>query len=273
MDAQDFKPFDMELYFVTEILKLDSLHYGYFLTSEEPTLESIREAQATYRETLIDLIPSGVKTILDVGSGIGDLSKTLVKNGYQVTALSPELSHKKFYTGYDIDFYNVTFEEFNTDKKFDLIIMSESAGYFALEFSLNKCKALLNNNGYFINSGLFRKKAATLTLPIKHVAEDYIAYAEKINLAKITEIDITTNILPSLAYCWNFYLNYFIPSCEMVKTYFTYRSSWKFKFFSLFFKKQINQLLKFKRYYDQRINPTLFQENAKYLRLIFQSKE
>jgi len=39
--------------------------------------ERTRKAQERYTVTLLELIPNGVKTILDVGCGIGDVALTL----------------------------------------------------------------------------------------------------------------------------------------------------------------------------------------------------
>ena len=100
----EFDGLDLELFFCTEILKLHSLHYGYWEKGEKPTeggkkltLEWLRDAQQKYTDILVEAIPKSVKSILDVGCGIGDVSRALSKLEYDVTAISPDRNHVKYF--------------------------------------------------------------------------------------------------------------------------------------------------------------------------------
>lgn len=68
-----------ELLFATDVLGLKFLHYGYWDFGEVATLEKCETAQQRYTDTLIKLLPDGVKHILDIGCGVGDNAKTLIK--------------------------------------------------------------------------------------------------------------------------------------------------------------------------------------------------
>ncbi len=59
----EFNGLDLELFFCTEILKLNSLHYGYWEESKKLTLNCIRDAQRKYTNMLIEAIPKNVKSI------------------------------------------------------------------------------------------------------------------------------------------------------------------------------------------------------------------
>jgi ubiquinone/menaquinone biosynthesis C-methylase UbiE len=89
-----------------------------------------------------------VKTILDVGCGIGDIALTLAKKGYIVTAISPDKNHKKYFDRYkdkNISFYDIKFEDIRFDKTFDLILMSESQGNFSPIITFKQCKRYLRS--------------------------------------------------------------------------------------------------------------------------------
>ena len=90
---------NFELYFVTEVLKLRSLHYGYW--DEERSngrldLDEIQRAQSRFTERLISFVPPETKTILDVGAGIGDNARALSRSGHRVTAISPDRNHERY---------------------------------------------------------------------------------------------------------------------------------------------------------------------------------
>jgi MPBQ/MSBQ methyltransferase len=119
------KDLDLELQSCSDIVKLKSLHYGYWAPNDPLTVENFLSAQIRYTETLLTLIPDGVRAILDVGCGIGDVSLSLVKKGFIVTAISPDKNHKRYFDDYDhkdLKFIETKFESFRTDEKFDFIL-------------------------------------------------------------------------------------------------------------------------------------------------------
>ena len=74
-------------------------------------------------------IPDNVKTILDVGSGSGGLAEKLVENGYQVECVSPseylsDAIEEKLKS--KVTVHRCTFENLVLQKKYDLVIFSES---------------------------------------------------------------------------------------------------------------------------------------------------
>src|SRR5438445_4338312 len=92
---------NIELFFVSDVLKLKSLHYGYW---DEPLavpgavlgLSDISRAQERYTLNLLQAIPSQVKSVLDVGCGLGDNARAMLGRGLQVTALSPDKNHRRY---------------------------------------------------------------------------------------------------------------------------------------------------------------------------------
>ena len=116
-------------------------HYGYWPDGapENPTLLSLFEAQQAYFDLLVSRIPSDAKTILDVGSGTGENALGLIDLGYSLECLSPSehlnaLARKKLPATVQVN--DCTFEEYDSDRRFDVCLFAESFHYIALEQAL-----------------------------------------------------------------------------------------------------------------------------------------
>ena len=275
----EFDGLDLELFFCTEILKLDSLHYGYWEESEKLTeagnkltLDCLRGGQQKYTDMLIAAIPNNVKSILDVGCGIGDVSRALSKLEYDVTAISPDNNHAKYFENYlsKLTFLQTKFEDLDIDNKFDLILMSESQNYFPTEIGFHQCTTLLSPKGYLLVSGMFRKDSGSEIAEVPNTIEDYAKTAEKHSLLLIENVDITQNILPTIDFIYESMQNYVEPGAKMLSQFISSIAplkSWLIKFF---FRKQINKTLQIYNYYRKRTNPLFFEKNIVYARLLFQ---
>jgi 2-polyprenyl-3-methyl-5-hydroxy-6-metoxy-1,4-benzoquinol methylase len=262
---------NLELFFCTDVLKLNSLHYGYWDVKEEMDLVSVKNAQARYTETLTRIIPEDVETILDVGCGVGDVASALAQRGHTVTAISPDKNHAKFFkdrNGEKVHFHNIKFEKFESDRKFDLVLMSESQNYFDMDIGFDQCKKHLRQGGYLLVSGMF-KKGDTGRFKGCHIEDKYVRRAGSHNLALEKCIDITENVLPTLEFVDQFYKEYLTPSLKVLSCYLGNRLQIKLKLLKLLFAKEFRQLAKVREYYEERSNSDLFREHVKYLRLLF----
>ena len=275
----EFDGLDLELFFCTEILKLNSLHYGYWEESEKPTegdnkltLECLRDGQQKYTDMLIEAIPKNVKSILDVGCGIGDVSRTLSKLGYDVTAISPDSNHAKYFENHlsKLTFLQTKFEDLDIDSKYDLILMSESQNYFPIEIGFRQCTTLLLPEGYLLVSGMFRKNSDSEIAEVPNTIEDYAKVAEKHGLLLIDNVDITENILPTIGFIYESMQNYVEPGAKMLSQFISSIAPLKSWFIKIFFRKQINKTLQIYDYYRKRTNPLFFEKNIVYARLLFQ---
>lgn len=263
---------DFELYFVTEVLKLDSLHYGYWKKEWAPTLENMRLAQKEYTDTLLSLIPTEVRNVLDVGSGIGDNASAMSRINLRVSAISPDKNHKKYYPiDSSIKFYNTKLEDFDTTDQFDLILMSESHNYFDAKLALEKTSKLLHPNGYLLVSGIFNLGRDQTLADIHYTELEYTAIATSYGLELIERIDITDNTLPTLEIAYEFYTRYFLPTQKMFNKYLILSARYKWKILSWLFSKQLKQLSRWESYYENRLSPATFKNNAQYLRLLFKN--
>ena len=282
MDKQNITEFDgldLELFFCTEILKLTSLHYGYWEESEKLkekstklTLDCLRDAQQKYTDVLIDAIPKNVKSILDVGCGIGDVSRSLSKLEYDVTAISPDSNHAQYFENHlsRLTFLQTKFEDLHIDDKFDLILMSESQNYFPTQVGFRQCNTLLSPEGYLLVSGMFRKDIDSEFTEVPNTIENYAKTAEKHGLSLIENVDITQNILPTIDFIHESMESYVEPSVKMLNHFISSISPLKSWFIKFFFRKQINKTLQIYNYYRKRTDPLFFEKNIIYARLLFQ---
>jgi len=268
---------NLELLFVTDVMGLKSLHYGYWDQIHEITLGNVKKAQERYTETLVDMIPSSVKDVLDVGCGIGDNAEAIAKNGCKVTAISPDANHKKYFDEFqdpNITYVRTTLENFQpenfqTDQKFDLMLFSESQTYFDPEISFKKSQTLLNSNGYILLSDMFTKRKDSHSR-IDFTEEDYLAHAQKYGFKVIESVDITKHILPTIALVDSLYSAYLNPVIKVANDYLRNTAPIKYFIVKLFFKPQINNLKKIKEHFDRRFDPGFFENEVTYKRLLLQ---
>ena len=275
----EFDGLDLELFFCTEILKLTSLHYGYWEESErlkedgeKLTLDCLRGAQQKYTDMLIEAIPKDVSSILDVGCGIGDVARALSKLEYDVTAISPDSNHAKYFENYlsKLTFLQTKFEDLNSHNKFDLILMSESQNYFPTEIGFHQCASFLSPEGYLLVAGMFRKDSSSKITEVPNTIEDYIKTAEKHGLLLIGNVDITQNILPTIDFVYESIQNYVEPGVKMLNQFISSIAPLKSSFIKFIFRKQINKTAQIYNYYRKRTDPLFFQKNLVYARLLFQ---
>ncbi len=260
-----------ELMFVTNILKLESLHYGYWEELDKFDLESLRNAQVRYTNTLSDLIPKDVKTILDVGCGIGDVALSLEKKGFKVTAISPDENHGKFFDHPDkalIKFHNVKFEELDLDGRFDLIIMIESQNYFDADEGFAQCRRYLNPGGSVLVSGMFRQNNAKV-FEVCNIERDFIEKANNSGLLLTKSLDITENIVPTLELAYQSYEDIKTLLEAIFNNHLDISTHRKLNILRFVFMKEFRRLKNLQAYYQNRLDPQVFREHVKYKRLLF----
>jgi SAM-dependent methyltransferase len=139
-------------------LKSEYLHYGYFTEDLEVDVSNLKKAQENYSELIFSNIPEGTKTILDVGSGSGKIAEQLLEKGYKVDCVSPGkllTEYAKEKLGDKVQFFECRFEDITTEKKYDLILFSESFQYIPMDKSITGSVKLLNPGGYILISDFF----------------------------------------------------------------------------------------------------------------------
>ncbi len=143
------------------LFDMEDLHYGYWEPDLPVELRNMPRAQARYSEVLFADIPEGVRTILDVGCGVGTTALKLQERGYEVECIGPpgpltELAREKL--AGRIPLHECFFQDYETDKRYDLLLFSESLLFIRpLEEALAKAASLLVPGGHMLVSDLFRR--------------------------------------------------------------------------------------------------------------------
>ena len=183
-------------------LKLEHLHYGYWTEGLAVDIANLHIAQNAYVNFITSHIPEGVKTILDVGCGAGQIDKVLIEKGYEVDCLSPSSFFnskvKKLLNG-ESHLFETSYEEFQTESKYDLVMFCESFEYLDMEKALSKTSRLLNENGYMLICDLFKKEL--LTKGVIGGGQKLNKFQELIENAPFSLIeqkDITERVAPTM---------------------------------------------------------------------------
>ena len=267
-----FNYLELELIFCLKILKLNSLHYGYWRPGDEINITNLKKAQERYVRYLIKFIPRGIKDVLAVGCPVGDNAAALAKKGYRVIGLTPDKYQYKILKSINrenISFELKKFENFITVKKFDCILMSESSNYFDMDIGLKKSKNLLKENGYLLIANMFRMTESK-EFSGAHVESEWSKCAEKYGFKLIQREDITENVLPTLVFGEKIYKEYLVPIEEIIDGYFKKSSRIRAKIIEFIFAKDVKRLFSVRDYLFERLNSRLFNEKARYLICLLQ---
>lgn len=183
----------------------ENLHYGLW-TDLEVNAANVGAAQAAYTAKLFKLLPEGKLHILDIGGGAGETAKKLLALGHEVDIVVPSA----FLAGCcrenapDATVHEMMFEDFESEKVFDLCLFSESFQYIPIEIALDKA-ARHTPGGYIIVSDCFRTPEGGRQEGHRrkvggghHVTDWREALDARPNLEMLSEEDITEAVAPSV---------------------------------------------------------------------------
>ena len=173
----------------------EHLHFGFWPDDLSVNIDNLKKAQDLHSNQILKSIPNDVKTILDVGSGSGGLAEKLVGSGYKVECVSPseylsDAIEKKLKSSVVI--HRSTFEKFETQKKYDLVLFSESFQYVNINKTLNKLPDIIKDKGHLLICDFFRQPG-TGTKPLGG-GHDWQIYQNNLgdhDFAIVKDIDIT----------------------------------------------------------------------------------
>jgi len=183
-------------------LNLEHLHYGYWEGGLERGIGNLGAAQRAYVEFLISHIPAGVKTILDVGCGMGSVAKELLGLGYEVDCISPSsflAGQARALLGDKSEVFECTYEEFESQKRYDLILFAESFQYVDMEEGLEKSLRLLADGGHLLICDIFKKDVVgQMGLGGGHNLSKFEDVMGRHPFRLVEDVDITEQTAPNI---------------------------------------------------------------------------
>lgn len=188
------------------------LHYGYWeplpTSLEDLTLARLRTAQEAYVAKLLSFIPAGTKTVLDVGCGIGGNAAYLLKRGFAIEGLAPDvLQQERFvkHTNGQALFHLVKFEDFQQTCSYDLILFSESSQYIPAVDLAQAAARLLNNGGYLLVADMLRVDAKYHEGIFSncHVSSEIQGALMQAGFNLVKAEDISDRVAPTIDLCIN----------------------------------------------------------------------
>ena len=265
---------DLELLLLTEAVGLRSLHYGFWdepPADDDLSFDALKEAQARFTERLLAMIPRDVRSVLDVGSGVGDNSAEMLRRGLEVTALSPDRNHGKFYDRLREDglvFHNQRFEDFEIRRPYDLVLMSESQNYFDQTLGLTTAGRALTSRGRLLVAGMFRRADTKEFKAVRCIERPYVEEAARHGFHLVRSVDVTENVIATIRIAER----YLKPVMRVAQTYFETGSFLKRWVASMLIAKRAMSPKKLFDYYTQWISPDHYRRHIKYAFLLFERR-
>lgn len=175
-------------------LGVEDLHYGYWPDGLALTPRNLPRAQACYTERLLAAIPDGVRSVLDVGCGAGNVAAALLRRGYRVDCLSPNPvlnAMVRERLGDQVGLFEGRFEDFRTERRYDLVLFGECLLFIHLRPGLERALELLAPGGHALISDVFRTTAERGPIGGGHDLAAFRAAVDALPWRVVSDEDVT----------------------------------------------------------------------------------
>ena len=201
---------DLELALYASVFGNNFLHYGYFpqlpVDPESISLETVAQAMNDYASLLVERVQPSERA-LDIGCGMGGLLARLFSVGVRATGLTPNIAQTAHIRSNwpAIPIVNSTLEAAGNaglPADFDVLINAESFQYIDLHAGMATVRRLFATDAqdprwlcldYFRLTQRTRNKSG-------HLLQDFEKALVQHGFDVRERVDVTENVLPSLAY-------------------------------------------------------------------------
>ena len=257
------------------ILGMEDLHYGFWTDDLTLNIRNLPRAQAQYTDALMADIPEGVKAILDVGMGAGNTARKLLEKGYTVDGVSPNAyltSVARKVLGDRSRIYECKFEDMPpTERRYDLILFSESFLFMRPDEALAKASSLLTDRGHILICDIFKLPAEGKS-PIGGGKElgTFRATMAKFPFDQVKETDISRHIAPTFDLLDRAYREAVRPAYDLLLARWNSTHPWVMKFVRWKFKRQLQKIED--KHFSGRRNGAEFLQYKSYRRFLFRKR-
>ncbi len=253
-------------------LNTEDLHYGYWPQGEKVNFTNFAEAQEKHSALILDNIPDGVKSILDVGAGAGNLAQKLIDRGYQVDCVIPSqfLADKlREKLGDQSTVYPVTYEAMTTDKRYDFVLFSESFAYVDIRTGLEQTAKFLKPDGKLLICDFFSLQTPEKSPIIGgHKFNRFNDELKKSVFKTIIDIDITRETAPTYTILSDFIENVAAPVTTLSGRYLFSHYPRMMKLLTWKFRKKLNKLQR--KYLSGKLTAESFEKFKTYRLFVFE---
>jgi len=260
-----------------ETIRSPYLHYGFWdepeiVNADLLSIDDIAKAQRRYIQHLTSFIPEDVRSILDVGCGVGGNAAYLKDRGFDIDVLSPDTYQeeviKEKFNG-TMQFFKSKFENFENNRTYDLILESESACYIKIEPGFTSARRALRTGGYLLVADYFvyyRNKRGSPHLKSSHPMQAYLKAGEAAGFKLLKEYDQTENTMPTLDAAHHFIQRFIQPTAEYAQVSLQRKNPFTYRLMKSLFGKNISSKI------DQLdlVKSEEFRKYRKYMIYLFQ---
>jgi SAM-dependent methyltransferase len=226
-------------------LDMQDLHYGFWPDDLPREPHNLARAQACYTDLLMAHLPGGARSVLDVGCGAGNTARKLLDRGYRVDAVSPNsylTAVARGVLGDRATIFETRFQDLATDRRYDVILFSESLLFIPLEQAFTQALALLNPGGHVLVTDIFRVPAEGKSpLGGGHDLAMFRAAVARFPLTLVQDVDMTAGIAPTFDILNRAYLEAIEPAYRLILGRLTLRFPFVMRLLRWKFRKKIER--------------------------------